>query len=737
MPYNPTVSIIDLPGIKNHYPMNNLVKNLAGTLISDDELPNDHDLPLGKIKWQLFLTSFAILYFELICIRWLPAYVRFLGYFMNFILLAAFLGIGVGIMISRREKLRIPNFFVWLFLLVAVTRLSQFELYLPSTQVLYYVAGEKVAPPENGIVLPIIFFLVTVGFVILARPLGKLLRMLPPLQAYTLDILGSLAGIATFFFISYFSLPPYIWFILLVLLVLFALPSRNWVRVSPFFLGIVVIVYGIGLGSSWSPYYRIQVGDDGAGGHVINVNNVGHQTFTHYLNKEAFYFRVYDLFGKKPFKRVLVLGAGSGSDVAIALNSGAENVDAVEIDPIIYRLGIQLNPDHPYNDPRVKVYINDGRSFLQNSHQKYDLIIFALPDSLTLTSSYSSLRLESFLLTTDAIETASHLLSEDGLIVLYNYYRQDFLVRKLAGMVDTALGSPPYVTTYGAYGRAAVIMGGPRLAELDPALNIPYTENNVDMVSSGRGIRLPIIGHGRMNVDPSLALASDDWPFVYMPVPTIPTLYLGALGIISLLALLLIAASAPREIISRFDWHFFLLGVAFMLLETRSLVTFGLLFGNTWMVNSLVFFAILSSVLLAILFNTRFKMTRIWILYVLLFLFLLLNYFLPFKTLLGISSPAVRYGLASFLTFAPIFCANVVFSHSFRDSLAADIAFASNLLGAMLGGMFEYFALALGYKTLLIFVLVFYVLAYLTRLSRNRQLELQGNPKPDHAESTL
>lgn len=698
--------------------MNTLIHNLAKIVTSESEFQNESKLPSGKIRWQLFLTSFIILYFELICIRWLPAYVRFLGYFMNFIMLASFLGIGLGIMVSRRGNLRLPTFSVWLLLLVVVTRFSQFELYLPSTQVLYYVAGEKLAPAENSLVLPTIFFLVTICFLILARPLGNLLRALPPLEAYTLDILGSLAGIATFFVISYFSLAPYVWFLILMVLAILATPFDTWISKVPFFIGVVIIVYGLGLGSSWSPYYRIQVGDDGMGGYIINVNNVGHQIATHYLNKESFYFRVYDLFGQKPFKRVLVLGSGTGSDVAIALANGAEAVDAVEIDRTIYNLGVRLNPDHPYDDPRVHVYINDGRSFLQNTDQKYDLIIFALPDSLTLTSSYSSLRLESFLLTTDALESARNLLNEDGLVVLYNYYRKDFLVRKLAGMMDKAFGMPPYVTTYGQYGRAAVIINGPRLRELDPVYDVPYTEENIKQVSSDRGIPLPIIGYGRVSADATQVLATDDWPFVYMPVPTIPTLYLGALGLIFVLALLLIAVSAPREILARFDWHFFLLGIAFMLLETRSLVTFGLLFGNTWMVNSLVFFAILSSVLLAILFNARFRLTRIWIFYVLLFLLLLLNYFLPLKVLLGISSPVLRYGLASLLAFAPIFCANVVFSHSFRDSLAADIAFASNLLGAMLGGVLEYVALALGYQALLILVLVFYVAAFLTRHSK-------------------
>ena len=50
----------------------------------------------------------------------------------------------------------------------------------------------------------------------------------------------------------------------------------------------------------------------------------------------------------------------------------------------------------------------------------------------------------------------------------------------------------------------------------------------------------------------------------------------------------------------------FFLGAAFMLLETRSLVTFALLFGSTWLVNSLVFFAILCSVMLAVFISARF-----------------------------------------------------------------------------------------------------------------------------------
>ena len=73
-----------------------------------------------------------------------------------------------------------------------------------------------------------------------------------------------------------------------------------------------------------------------------------------------------------------------------------------------------------------------------------------------------------------------------------------------------------------------------------------------------------------------------------------------------------------------------------MVLETRSLVTFSLLFGSTWIVNSLVFFAILSSVLLAIFINAHIKIKRVNRLYILLVASMLINYFFPSRIFLGI-----------------------------------------------------------------------------------------------------
>jgi hypothetical protein len=229
---------------------------------------------------------------------------------------------------------------------------------------------------------------------------------------------------------------------------------------------------------------------------------------------------------------------------------------------------------------------------------------------------------------------------------------------------------------------------------------------------------LRILGQGYYPLT-SATPATDDWPFLYLQDRSFPTIYILGLAMVALYALIGTVTFAPRKTLRRFDWHMFFLGTAFMLLEVKSLTTFSLLFGSTWLVNSLVFFAILSSVLLAILVNRRFKFKRIGVFYLLLFGVLLLNILLPPDALL-LSNPILRYILASVLAFAPVFLANIIFTNSFRDSETADIAFASNLLGIMVGGGMEYFSMLIGYRLLLIPVIVFYACALLLRLRSRR-----------------
>ena len=475
---------------------------------------------------RTLLVSFTMLFFELLCIRWIPSYVRYLSYFNNFLLLASFLGIGLGMLSARRERFWFPPFpYCWPLLVLIIAK-TKFELAISSTQVLYFgIAEQQSAQGENFLVLPIIFAMVTLCFIPLSRAFGKLFSQLPPLTAYTYDIIGSLVGIATFSTMSYFSLPPLAWFFILSALVLLLSAKRTVLFVAIVLAATLIEVGRLQVGAYWSPYYKIILTPAFPSGYIVDVNGTGHQAMVPWQYKEPFYKEVYSIFGNGSFHHALILGAGTGSDTALALAHGVASVTAVEIDPTIQQLGAKLNPNQPYSDPRVHVVINDGRSFLQNTTDHYDLIIFALPDSLTLTSSNTSLRLESFLLTQNSIAAARMHLTSNGVLVLYNYYRQDWLVQKLADMVGNVFHQQPLVTTYGGSGRAAAIIAGPRLATLPAGQFGTYREQ----AQPAGPIHLNIIGQGFFPLT-SITPATDDWPFLYLRDRSFPTIYILGLA---------------------------------------------------------------------------------------------------------------------------------------------------------------------------------------------------------------
>src|SRR5882724_12787489 len=180
----------------------------------------------------LFVSSFLVLFLETALIRWMPAYVRLLAYFSNFILLASFLGIGVGCLLARRRK----NLFIWFPLIqfaviVAVDRL-RLEVALPSTSTIYFSSGttSAVVPVESTLLLPLLFASVAALFVVVAHRMGRELSGRPPLRAYVINLLGSLAGVAAFALVSWLELPPSLWFGVAAATALpFVVQDRRWI----------------------------------------------------------------------------------------------------------------------------------------------------------------------------------------------------------------------------------------------------------------------------------------------------------------------------------------------------------------------------------------------------------------------------------------------------------------------------------------------------------------------------
>ena len=641
---------------------------------------------------RLLLLSFLMLFLELMLIRWGAANVLYLAYFTNFVLLASFLGIGVGFL---RASSRSDHFAqAPVAVAVALGFVALFPVQVDHGRHVAGLLGWPALPV--WISLPVIFVLVMAALALVAEEVARTFATFSPLTAYRLDILGSLLGIATFSGLSFLHAPPVVWGAVVAAAFVVLLRRRLGPGQVAALLVIVLLLGAVSLvpRQYWSPYYKVSVSRQSHGVEQIKVNGLPHQSIypTSLLRRsDSFYFYPYRHLKERPLGDVLIVGAGNGNDVAVALSQGARHIDAVEIDPVIQAIGARDHPDRPYQDPRVSVHIDDGRAFLERSHHRYDLIIFALPDSLTLVSGQSSLRLESYLFTVQAMQSVRRHLRAGGVFTMYNYYRPDVFDR-FAETMTRVFGHPPSID------RGPVEMGPRRQG----VLTVGRAAN--DIVAS-----TPWVAPARTPV-----VATDDWPFPYLKSRSIPRFY-----VVSLLLILLGSAALTRRFGGPFGEmrpyvDLFFMGAAFLLLETKNVVQFALLFGTTWFVNALVFFGILVAVLLAVEVARRLTLPPARLLYLLLTAALVVAWLVPPEALLAMSF-LPRLGAAVGIAFAPVFLANLVFAQRFRDVGSSTVAFGANLVGAMVGGVLEYAALITGYRALLAVVFVLYLLAFLTR----------------------
>jgi len=633
-----------------------------------------------------------MLFVELALIRWTGSNVVYLSYFSNFVLLGSFLGIGIGFLRSRS---RVPMFpwaapalaFLVVFILAVPVQVDR-----TGAQLIFF-GGQPTGLPM-WLTLPIIFLAVAAIMAMIADGVARTFVLFEPLEAYRLDIVGSIIGIATFSALSFLGTPPIVWaFVVGGCFVALSLPHPRAVIVLSA-LALVAMLGHESLAShtSWSPYYKVLTLPATDGSHLVWVNGIPHQQIESTSQRRAaepLYFTPYERARSGSPGRVLIIGAGTGGDVAIALANGAKRVDAVEIDPRLYELGRSLNPDHPYDDLRVHVHITDGRAFLERSDDRFDMILFALPDSLTLLAGQSSLRLESYLFTTGSMETAKAHLTARGVFGMYNYYRERWLVDRLAGTLDQVYGHPPCIDTTGTSGHFAVL-----ITSVDPSR-----------------VSCDTTWHAEVADVP--APATDDHPFVYLRTASIPSMYLLTLGLILLVSVLAVRLSAGPLRRMRNSLDLFFMGAAFLLLETKSVVQFALLFGTTWFVNALVFGGILVTVLIAIEVARRIRLRDPRFLYAALGVALGVAWLVPPDRLLRLSA-GPRFVAGTALAFTPVFIANLIFAERFKRVGSSVVAFGANLLGAMVGGVFEYSALLFGYRALLLVVGGMYALAFLS-----------------------
>ena len=376
---------------------------------------------------DLFLISWLILFLELAFIRWFPAHVVFLSFFTNTVLLACFVGMSIGCLTARRQKRHITlTPFLLLVSLVCgvVTDLFAHKLMMlvsaadqsSSSEVIFF-GSEVYTGGGQGFYIPaeviaaLFFTLIAVTMIGPGQELGRAFNRVPTRsRAYSMNLLGSLAGILSFAVLSYMERPPSLWFSIAAIgLGYFALRresdaeptarfSSNSMVITSLAASVILLLAApnitagynsVKVVTQWSPYYRVDwypsIG-------VVDTNRVAHQIMIPRSEPSVARYALPYLFARDvpkadpehkawpPFKRILIIGAGSGNDVSRALQWCPDaTIDAVEIDPVIQRIGDGHHPDRPYQDKRVTLHINDGRNFLRRAPEhEYDLVIFAL-----------------------------------------------------------------------------------------------------------------------------------------------------------------------------------------------------------------------------------------------------------------------------------------------------------------------------------------------------------------------
>lgn len=678
-----------------------------------------------KSHCELLLLSFVALFLELAVIRWLSTEIRIFAYFKNLPLMAAFLGFGIGCFFYRSAGVLFykwfPRFVGGLAVIIALAPVLDLTRVIFVDPRQYFLLGigfgdhaETSTPSffqatKAYLVIVAVFILVVAMFTALTSKMGELLNRETPLLGYSINVLGSLLGILGFSIVSYIESPPLLWLLLVYVLLLYFYWGAPELKLTLFyFIGSAAIVARVGFAvpAFWSPYYQIAVAvpDPADPSRIgIMVNHDGFQEIQdlsseHLKNvpesvqrSQNRHYGIPYRLSKRTIDSVLILGGGSGNDAAAALRHGASFVDVVEIDPVVARLGRQLHPERPYGSDKVHLHVDDARSFLQKTQRKYDLVVFATLDSHAAFSSLSSIRIDNFVFTKESVYKVRGLLNPGGGIAINFFAIKPWLSQRHFNVLKEVAGKAPLAFASPANQEVILLAGdlfdGKR--ELGVTDYLP--------------VELPFT---RASVEPT----SDDWPFLFLEQRGIPFHYLSPLLIICILSIIPFRYCQIR--VANMNWQLFFMGASFLLIESKAVTTLGLLFGSTWSVNSVVIGSILVMILLANFYIAVGYSGSFGVLYSVLGALLVVNFLFPFDWLNSLTWE-LRLALAGVVIAAPLFVAALIFAKAFSAVSSPSIALASNLFGALVGGVLECVDMWTGLRWLNVIALALYVLSYL------------------------
>jgi spermidine synthase len=696
---------------------------------------------LGGFGWfSLALASALSLFLEMLMIRWVSSEVPVFSYFKNVVLIGSFLGFGLGYYFCRRS-IQLLALLCPLCLLVVLLRLPWPALQSAIQEIPYFIAltsdfGFMGGPAVSQgllasliaiVLLAFLFALVSFIFVPLGQIVGWSLEFAPDgVLAYTVNVVASLAGIICFTLLCFWYQPPAVWFALsglMLAVLLWRIPILRWSSMAVFLIcvGFVGVGPHVPVQELWSPYQKITLTPRPADHPIeyeLKTNGAWYQKM---INLSPGFVATHpDLFRKVPVEAnaynipyrfyphpasVLVLGAGTGNDVAAAVRNGADRVVAVEIDPLILRLGRKLHFEHPYDSPKVHVILDDARSYIQNGHEQFDLIVFSLLDSHTDASYHSNIRTDNYVYTLEALQAAKRLLKPDGIFIVKFWVATPWIAARLYQLVSTVFGEAPLdmnalQSEYTTSGRFFIAGNQERIRHVlnDPALPSYLAENDKGDVSNSQ-------------------MTTDDWPYFYQRQRGIPP-SLALLSLV-LLAFCWFVLKRTGVDLAALSWHFFFLGAGFMLMEAQIVSRMALLFGTTWLVNSIVVGGVLLLITAANLLVRGIPQIPYAVAYAGVFVSLAVGYLVPLDDLF-LPSFWMKALAATAVLCLPVFFAGIIFIQSFKGAGFDGKVLGANLFGALVGGLLESLSLWTGIKSLVLLAAILYGASYLTLRSEKK-----------------
>ncbi len=196
---------------------------------------------------------------------------------------------------------------------------------------------------------------------------------------------------------------------------------------------------------------------EGQGYRGINIDNSANTTISEFdgnveaLRKEAAPFMV----DPKPLMdrmdgtcTFMSIGSGGGGDVLLALQNGAREIHAVEVNPYINRMlekgGMySAYSGRIYERPEVRVVTEDARAYLRRFEGKFDILYSLSSNTFAALASGAFALAENYVFTSEAFRDYYHALSPRGFLVMeHQFYMPRMVSEALEGLRMSGVAEP-------------------------------------------------------------------------------------------------------------------------------------------------------------------------------------------------------------------------------------------------------------------------------------------------------